>query len=170
MKHFWIRPTIFFLLLAMAVSLAACSRAGNEIEHCQRDIQIDAQNTEGLQEYEEIVVQLPRQADARKGGVFQTKQEGKKDGEDQIGKGTRQSRQRHIPLGIFEIPHVDGDGMCPTESAKKHAKKSDGMEMLEGVQGEAPHVFRRRVSELIRRVSVGGLVNRQREKNDGKAE
>ena len=32
MKHFWIRPTIFFLLLAMAVSLAACSRAGNEIE------------------------------------------------------------------------------------------------------------------------------------------
>ena len=78
--------------------------------------------------------------------------------------------ERHAALGIAEVACVDRHGLCPTESKHEHTQKSHWVNVFERIEGQTPEIVSGVVTAFVCHVSVCGLVQGERQHNDGHTE
>ena len=140
-------------------------RDGNQIEDCKADVENDAEeknigkDTQHFDCHGYLGASERQRDDLFNKQVIddqhlQPKQSGKQNCQKQVGQGACCGGDCHAPFGIFEVPCVDGDRLCPTDTEEQHTNKADNIDMLERVERQTTQVSCSGIAQLVCRVAV----------------
>src|SRR3989338_2529966 len=82
-----------------------------------------------------------------------------REGTGEMAGGSRKRHERVIPLRMTETRGIHRHRLCPAEADDEEEKRSHGIEMGKGIEGETPRILRRIIPQPVRRVRMGTLVD-----------
>jgi hypothetical protein len=132
---------------------------GNEVEDRQDKIDPDCIEKEIDEEAGRAGVAKDEQRDEAVGPH-------EDEGQEKIGAGPGQSGDGHIPFGVLEVSHVDGNGFGPAEPEQHNENGAHRVNMNLGVQSEAFQVFGGGVPQPVSQKSVGQFMDGQGHKQN----
>jgi hypothetical protein len=90
----------------------------------------------------------------------------------QVGAGPGQGDQGHVAAGIMQVADIHRHWFGPAEEEageekgrQRHDDRTDGVDVLEGIEGHPAQHARRAVAQVAGRPAMGGLVHRDGEQH-----
>ena len=91
-------------------------------------------------------------------------------GGEKVGRRTGQSGQGHTLLGVLEVAHIHRYRLGPAHLGNEHHDQAHRVQVLDGIQGQAPRLLGRGIAKPPCHKSVRQLVERDAQQGSDSAD